>query len=85
MDFSNILIVTKRRSKMGARLVGEEAAIRRSSEIPLECVKYISHHVRDGLVSIMGLAARIKDDPMALKELENRVMDIACDLEKVGL
>lgn len=70
---------------MGADVVGEDLAIKRSSEIPKECRRYISHHVRNGLVSIMGLAMRIQDEPGALKELEGTISHIACDLEKVGL
>ena len=70
---------------MGKRLLEEELAIQRSCEIPRECKKYISHHVRNGLVSIMGLAMKIKDEPEAIKELEGHIRHIACDLEKVGL
>lgn len=70
---------------MGARMLDEEKAIQRSVEIPGECRRYISHHVRNGLVSIMGAAMRMKDEPEALKDLEVYVRHIAGDLEKVGL
>lgn len=70
---------------MGARMMDEEVAIQRSCEIPKECKRYISHHVRNGLVSIMGAAMKIKDEPDALKELEVYIRHIAVDLEKVGL
>lgn len=70
---------------MGAKLLDEEKAIQRSCDIPKECKKYISHHVRNGLVSIMGAAMKIKDEPDALKELEVYIRHIAFDLEKVGL
>jgi hypothetical protein len=70
---------------MGARMMDEEVAIQRSCEIPKECKRYISHHVRNGLVSIMGAAMKIKDEPDALKELEVYIRHIAFDLEKVGL
>lgn len=70
---------------MGANLTEDMLAIQRSREIPVECRRYISHHVRNGLLSIMGLAMRIKDDPVAIKELECHIRHIACDLEKVGL
>jgi hypothetical protein len=70
---------------MGAKMLDEEVAIQRSCEIPKECRRYISHHVRNGLVSIMGAAMKIKDEPDALKELEANIRHIAFDLEKVGL
>lgn len=70
---------------MGAKMLDEEVAIQRSCEIPKECKRYISHHVRNGLVSIMGAAMKIKDEPDALKELEANIRHIAFDLEKVGL
>ncbi|CAG1772300.1 hypothetical protein BAC2_02295 [uncultured bacterium] len=70
---------------MGARMLDEELAIQRSCEIPKECKRYISHHVRNGLVSIMGAALKMKDEPDALKELEANIRHIAFDLEKVGL
>lgn len=70
---------------MGAKMMDEEVAIQRSCEIPKECKRYISHHVRNGLVSIMGAAMKIKDEPDALKELEANIRHIAFDLEKVGL
>lgn len=70
---------------MGARLHDEDAAIKKAPEIPNECRRYISHHVRNGLVSIMGLAMRIKDEPDALEKLEDYIDHIARDLKKVGL
>ena len=70
---------------MGAKLAEDAMAIQRSQEIPDECRRYISHHVRNGLVSIMGLAMKIKDDPVAIRELECYISHIARDLEKVGL
>lgn len=70
---------------MGAKMHDEEMAIQRSCEIPKECKKYISHHVRNGLVSIMGAAVKIKDEPDAIRELEVYIKHIAGDLEKVGL
>ncbi len=70
---------------MGAKLIDEEAAIERAREIPRECRHYISHHVRNGLTSIMGLAMKIKDEPDAIKELEGYINHIASDLKKVGL
>lgn len=70
---------------MGAKLIDEELAIQRSCEIPKECRRYISHHVRNGLVSIMGLALKLQDEPEAIKEIETRIRHIAGDLEKVGL
>lgn len=70
---------------MGAKMIDEELAIQRSCEIPRETRRYISHHVRNGLVSIMGLAMKIKDEPDAIEELEDYVKHIAGDLEKVGL
>ena len=70
---------------MGAKMYDEEMAIQRSCEIPKECKKYISHHVRNGLVSIMGAAVKIKDEPDAIRELEVYIKHIAGDLEKVGL
>ena len=70
---------------MGVKMHDEEMAIQRSCEIPKECKKYISHHVRNGLVSIMGAAMKIKDEPDALAELEVYIRHIAVDLEKVGL
>lgn len=70
---------------MGATLHDEDAAIKKAAEIPGECRKYISHHVRNGLVSIMGLAMRIKDEPEALEALEEHIEHIALDLKKVGL
>lgn len=70
---------------MGADVIGEELAIRKSHRIPKECRHYISHHVRNGLVSIMGIAMKIQDEPGALKELEGTITHIAGDLEKVGL
>ncbi|HBG46143.1 MAG TPA: hypothetical protein DDW94_04045 [Deltaproteobacteria bacterium] len=70
---------------MGAKIFGEELAIQKSSEIPKECKRYISHHVRNGLVSIMGAAMRLKDEPGALDDLECCIKHIAVDLEKVGL
>ncbi|CAG1065608.1 hypothetical protein BAC1_01192 [uncultured bacterium] len=70
---------------MGAKMLDEEVAIQRSCEIPKEYRRYISHHVRNGLVSIMGAAMKIKDEPDALKELEANIRHIAFDLEKVGL
>ena len=70
---------------MGATLHDEESAIRRAPEIPEDCRRYISHHVRNGLVSIMGLAMRIKEEPDALEMLEDYIDHIATDLKKVGL
>ncbi|MBE7414818.1 MAG: hypothetical protein HS130_06165 [Deltaproteobacteria bacterium] len=70
---------------MGADVIAEDLAIRNSHRIPKECRRYISHHVRNGLVSIMGLAMRIQEEPGALKELEGAIIHIAGDLEKVGL
>lgn len=70
---------------MGAKMLDEELAIQKSAEIPRECKRYISHHVRNGLVSIMGAAMKIKDEPDAIKELEVCIRHIAFDLEKVGL
>jgi hypothetical protein len=70
---------------MGVKMHDEEMAIQRSCEIPKECKKYISHHVRNGLVSIMGAAVKIKDEPDAIRELEIYIKHIAGDLEKVGL
>jgi hypothetical protein len=70
---------------MGAKLLDEEVAIQRSCDIPKECRRYISHHVRNGLVSILGAAVKIKDEPEAIKELEVYIRHIAVDLEKVGL
>jgi len=70
---------------MGAKMVDEEVAIQRSCDIPKECKRYISHHVRNGLVSILGAAMKIQDEPDALKELEVYIRHIAVDLEKVGL
>jgi len=70
---------------MGAKMLDEELAIQRSCEIPKECKRYISHHVRNGLVSIMGAALKMKGEPEALKELEANIRHIAFDLEKVGL
>ncbi|MBI5643132.1 MAG: hypothetical protein HY954_06625 [Deltaproteobacteria bacterium] len=70
---------------MGVKMIDEELAIQRSCDIPRECKRYISHHVRNGLVSIMGLAMKIKDEPDAIKELEVHIRHIAGDLEKVGL
>lgn len=75
----------ERKSEMGAKLLDEELAIQKSTEIPKECRRYISHHVRNGLVTIMGLATKIKEEPEALKELEGYIRHIAYDLEKVGL
>lgn len=66
-------------------MLNEDVAIKRSGEIPKECKLYISHHVRNGLVSILGLAMRIKEEPEAIDELEGYIMHIAGDLEKVGL
>lgn len=70
---------------MGARTYDEEMAIQKASEIPNECKRYISHHVRNGLVSILGAAMKINNEPNALKELEGCIRHIAVDLEKVGL
>lgn len=70
---------------MGAKMLDEEVAIQKSVEIPKECRRYISHHVRNGLVSIMGAAMKIKAEPDALKELEVCIRHVASDLEKVGL
>ncbi|HEY4707761.1 MAG TPA: hypothetical protein VII64_09900 [Thermodesulfobacteriota bacterium] len=70
---------------MGAKGLIDELAIQKSTEIPKECKRYISHHVRNGLVSIMGAAMRIKDEPGALDEIECCIRHIAHDLEKVGL
>lgn len=70
---------------MGNSMTGEEVAILKSTEIPYECRKYISHHVRNGLLSIMGAAMRLRDEPDALEELEDFIRHIAVDLEKVGL
>lgn len=70
---------------MGAMIAQEELAISKSKEIPKECKQYISHHVRNGLVSIMGVAMKITDEPEALKELEGYIHHIASDLSKVGL
>ncbi len=70
---------------MGAALNDEETAIEKAREIPTECRRYISHHVRNGLVSIMGIAMRIKDEPEALEKLEDYIDHIARDLKKVGL
>ncbi len=70
---------------MGAQLMDEAIAIERSREIPRECRQYISHHVRNGLVSIMGLAMKIKEEPEVIKELECYIDHIASDLKKVGL
>lgn len=69
---------------MGATLHDEDLAIRRAGEIPRECKLYISHHVRNGLVSILGSALRIEDQ-QTVEEIEEYVRHIACDLEKVGL
>ncbi|MBI1911725.1 MAG: hypothetical protein HYS21_06950 [Deltaproteobacteria bacterium] len=66
-------------------MLNEDLAIKRAGEIPKECKLYISHHVRNGLVSILGLAMRIKEEPEAIDELEGYIMHIAGDLEKVGL
>lgn len=70
---------------MGSALKEDDLAIKKAREIPTECRRYISHHVRNGLVLIMGMAERIQQDPVALKELEDYVKHIAGDLEKVGL
>ncbi len=70
---------------MGAALNDEEMAIEKAREIPTECRRYISHHVRNGLVSIMDIAMRIKDEPEALEKLEDYIDHIATDLKKVGL
>lgn len=70
---------------MGAKMLDEELAIQKSGDIPRECKRYISHHVRNGLVSIMGAAIRMRDEPDAIKELEVCIRHIAFDLEKVGL
>lgn len=70
---------------MGAKMLDEEMAIQKSVEIPKECRRYISHHVRNGLVSIMGAAMKMKDEPDAIKELEIYIRHVAKDLEKVGL
>jgi len=69
---------------MGAKLVDEDKAISCADQIPQECRKYISHHVRNGLISIMGLAAGVAD-PDTLEVFEEEIMHIAGDLEKVGL
>lgn len=70
---------------MGAVLNDEEIAIEKAREIPAECRRYISHHVRNGLVSIMDIAMRIKDEPEAIEKLEDYIDHIARDLKKVGL
>lgn len=70
---------------MGAKLNNEELAIIKAIDIPKECRHYISHHVRNGLVSILGAAMRMKDEPEAIKDLEGCIKHIAFDLEKVGL
>lgn len=70
---------------MGVKMHDEELAIQKSCEIPKVCRKYISHHVRNGLVSILGAAMKIKDEPDAINELEVYIKHIAVDLEKVGL
>ncbi len=70
---------------MGAVLNDEDAAIQKAREIPDECKRYISHHVRNGLVSIMGLAMKIKDEPEAIEKLEDYIDHIAKDLKKMGL
>lgn len=71
---------------MGTSSSDERVAILRSREIPGECKQYISHHVRNGLVSIMGIARRIQENPdSALKELDVHIHHIADDLKKIGL
>jgi len=70
---------------VGAMLNDEETAIKKSREIPVECRRYISHHVRNGLVSIMGLAMKIQREPQAIDELEGYIDHIVKDLKKVGL
>ncbi|MDP2690709.1 MAG: hypothetical protein Q8P48_11435 [Deltaproteobacteria bacterium] len=70
---------------MGANVGDERLAILKARDIPVPCKEYISHHVRNGLVSIMGIALRIKDEPEALKELEGYIHHIAKDLKKIGL
>ena len=70
---------------MGAALNDEDAAVQKAREIPEECKRYISHHVRNGLVSIMGLAMRIKEEPDAIEKLEDYIDHIASDLKKMGL
>ncbi len=71
---------------MGAKTDDERLAILRAREIPGECREYISHHVRNGLVCIMGVAAKMKDEPdAALRELEWYIDHIAGDLKKIGL
>lgn len=70
---------------MGARLIDEELAIQKAHQIPRETRKYISHHVRNGLASIIGAAERLKDEPQAMKDLERYISHIAGDLEKIGL
>lgn len=70
---------------MGVNSGDERLAILRSREIPGECKEYISHHVRNGLVCIMGAAMRIKDEPDVRRELEGYIEHITGDLKKLGL
>lgn len=70
---------------MGATHIDDELAKQLSGEIPSPCKKYLSHHIRNGLVSIMGIASKIPEEPEAMRELESYVKHIALDLEKLGL
>lgn len=70
---------------MGAELIDEEVAIKESIKIPEECKHYISHHVRNGLVSILGAAMKFSDNPEDLYEIETHVTHIVSDLKKMGL
>lgn len=70
---------------MGVALIDEDLAIKKSAEIPKECRRYISHYLRNGLVSIMCYAEKIREDPGAIDELEAYIRRLACDMEKIGL
>jgi hypothetical protein len=70
---------------MGAELNNEEKAIKKSDRIPKECREYISHHVRNGLVSILGTAMKFSERQEDIREIEDHVTHIVEDLKKVGL
>lgn len=70
---------------MGVQLNNEDQAVAAANEIPPPCREYISHHVRNGLVSILGAAMKLTKEPADLKEMEAYIQHIAKDLKKIGL
>lgn len=71
---------------MGANFEIDNVALVEAENIPDVCRTYLSHHVRNGLQSIMAVALmHFGDKSEACEAIKNHVQHIANDMSKIGV